>query len=327
MEETAKQATAGAEAANARLTVAHAGLQAAYRRDSLAIVLLPALGFAGALGWLFTVGVQPLDVALIVAGYTVASIGIDVGYHRYFAHRAFEAHPVVHGFLAVTGAMAAQGRVIRWVSNHRRHHAYSDRPEDPHSPHASQADPQGRASALAKLWHSHVAWIFTHEPSNAVHFAKDVIRDPMLAWINRFYPLWLGLAMLLPAAFGAAWRGSAAGAVEGLLFGWAVPVFLSQQAAFCVNSIGHFAGRRPFATPDRSANVAWLALPSIGAGWQNNHHAFPSSARTQIEWWEFDFGWWVVRALEGLGLVWGVKQPSAAQVAARRSDADLQEVA
>ncbi len=317
----------GANTTDTRLTVAHAGLQAAYRRDSLAIVLLPILGFVGALVWVFQVGMQPLDFALIVLGYTVASIGIDVGYHRYFAHRAFEAHPVLQGFLAVTGAMAAQGRVIRWVSNHRRHHAYSDRPEDPHSPHVSAEDPEGRGRPAAKLWHSHVAWIFTHEPSNAVHFARDMIRHPMLAWINRFYPVWLLLAMVLPAAFGALWRGTPAGAVEGLLFGWAVPVFLSQQAAFCVNSIGHFAGRRPFATPDRSTNVWWLALPSIGAGWQNNHHAFPNSARIQVERWEFDFGWWVIRFFQALGLAWNLKLPSEAQVEARRDATPLEKVA
>ena len=293
-------------AAGPRLTVSHGYLQNAYRRDSLVIVVLPAFGTLAAIVWAFARGMVAFDLALVVVGYSIAAVGIDIGFHRYFAHRAFAAHRALGVFLAVAGSAAAQGRPIRWVSNHRRHHAYSDANEDPHSPRAG-------------LWHAYVGWIFNHEPSNAVHFARDIIRDPMLALVNRYYLGCLAVGMVVPALAGAAVRGTLAGFVEGVLWGWAVPVFLSQQAAFGVNSFGHWRGRRPFATDDWSRNNPWLAIPSIGAGWQNNHHAFPSAAQTGFEWWELDLGWLLLRVLARVGLVWDLNVPSVEQIRSKRS--------
>jgi stearoyl-CoA desaturase (Delta-9 desaturase) len=306
----------GPQASAAPLTVHHPRVHAAYRRDSLVIVVLPAVGALAAVAWAAAYGVTRLDLVLLVVAYSIASIGIDVGFHRHFAHRAFDTHPAVRLLLAIAGSAAAQGRVIRWVSNHRRHHAYSDRPDDPHSPHARPGAP--RLGRWAGLWHAHTGWIFSHDPTNTVVFAKDILRDPVLAQVNRYYLVWLLLGLALPAVITGVLRGTLAGAVEGVLWGWALPVFLSQQAAFAVNSIGHYFGRRPFATDDESTNNPWLAIPSIGAGWQNNHHAFPSAARTQIAWWEIDLGWLFLRALAAFGLVWNLNRPTAAQIAARR---------
>ena len=144
------------EAASERLTIKSEALKTAYRRDSLVVVVLPALGFVGALAWAFAYGLNWMDAGLFVAMYVVASAGIDVGYHRYFAHRAFETNAVMRVYWAITGSLAAQGRVTRWVSNHRRHHAYSDQAEDPHSPHAGFPPSMGKAGELAQLPRLHL---------------------------------------------------------------------------------------------------------------------------------------------------------------------------
>lgn len=291
------------------LTVEHQGLRALYRRDSIVIVVAPAVGFVGALGWALVYGIGALDVVLAAGMYTAVVTGLELGFHRLFAHRAYAAHRYLEAVLAVCGSMAAQGRLVRWASNHRRHHGYSDRRGDPHSPHAAGSGESGsRAGLAARFWHAHMGWIFSHEPTNAIRFSKDILRDPMLAWINRYYILWLGVAVAIPAVVAAGVRGSAMGLLEGALFGWAVPIFASQQAAFFVNSLGHWMGRQPFATGDGSRNSLLLAIPSFGAGWQNNHHAFPSSAQLSVQWWEIDIGHFLLVLLEKVGFVWNVKR-------------------
>lgn len=304
-----------------RLTVANQHLQAAYRRDSLVIVLLPAVGFVAALVWARTVGLTTLDWAMFGVMYLVTTAGIDVGYHRYFAHRSFEAAPAVRALLAVCGAMAAQGRLIRWVANHRRHHAYSDEREDTHSPLAGPWDEAARPGPLPRFFHSYVGWIFTHEPTNTFRFAKDILSDPLLAFLNRYYLGCLLLGAAMPAVTAWAVRGRASGLLEGVLWGWAAPVFLSQQAAFLVNSVAHLSGRQPFTSGDASRNVGWLALPSLGVSWHNNHHAFPNSAITRIEWWQVDLSGTIIRTLARLGLAWKLTIPTKEAIAARRRTA------
>jgi stearoyl-CoA desaturase (delta-9 desaturase) len=238
--------------------------------------------------------------------YFLTFVGITVGLHRLGAHRAFHADDGVRAVLFGLGAMAGQGPLSYWIANHRRHHALSDRDGDVHSPHV--AGPR-RLGAVRGLWHAHVGWTFDHELTNVLTFGKDLLRDPLIARMNRaYYPL-LATGVLLPAiACGLATR-SLHGVLLGLLWGGAVRLFATYHATAAINSIAHRFGGRPYDTRDESRNNLWLVIPTLGDGWHNNHHASPSSAFIGHEWWQLDIGAWVIRALEVTGLAIDVKRP------------------
>lgn len=282
------------------------------RRAALLTVLVPTAGTLLALLTIPVYGVRSVDIALLVALHLATMLGITVGYHRLLAHRAFRVGTPLRVVLSVLGAMAAQGPPIHWVSNHRRHHQLSDVPGDMHSPHAPHTGLQG-------FWHAHIGWMFTADPTNPARYSRDLLQDPVVRTVNRLYAVWVALGLLLPAVIGGcAGQGGLRGAVLGLLWGGLVRIFTVHHATWSINSITHLVGRRPYATSDRSTNVAWLAIPSAGESWHNGHHAFPSSARFGLEWWQIDLGWWLIGSLRVLGLARDVHTPSP-DVRMRRS--------
>lgn len=243
---------------------------------------------------------------LAASFYFLTILGITAGFHRLFAHRAFQAHNVVRATLAILGSMAAQGPPIYWVSNHRRHHRFGDDFGDPHSPHRWERE---KIKGWAGFWHAHTGWTFTHKLTNSAFFSKDLLRDRLVSWINRYYFEWVLLGLAIPAAIGFAIERGWWGAWHGLLWGGGVRLFFSYHVAASINSITHMFGYRSFATNEESRNNIWLGLPSLGEGWHNNHHAYASSAIFGFRWWEVDLGGLAIRALERLGLAWNVRRP------------------
>jgi stearoyl-CoA desaturase (delta-9 desaturase) len=154
--------------------------------------------------------------------------------------------------------------------------------------------------------------MFSEEATNWVQFVPDLIKDKVLFRIHRLYPLWVFIGLILPSVLGWALTGHGYGALSGFLWGGLVRIFLVNQALWCVGSLSHMYGGRPFRhkTKDYSANNFWVALAAFGEGNQNNHHAFPSSARHGLKWWQPDFTFWVVLILEGLRLIRDVKTPT-----------------
>jgi stearoyl-CoA desaturase (delta-9 desaturase) len=304
--------------ASATATIVFDRLQQHQRRHTLAILAIPSLGTAVALALLPWSGVGLVEMGLLLTFYALTSVGITVGFHRLFAHRTFEARRGTRILLGILGCMAAQGPLIYWVSNHRRHHVHSDEPGDPHSPHR---DGEERLGLLRGLWHAHVEWSFNQEIPNPARFARDLLRDLDICGVDRRYFLWAGLGLAVPALLDGMLTLSAMGALKGLLWGGCVRLFLTHNFTFSINSICHVFGRRPFPTRERSTNNLWLAVPTLGESWHNNHHAFPNSAIFGLEWWQIDVGAWVVRALKLLGWAWDVKEPSANAVEARKGAA------
>jgi stearoyl-CoA desaturase (delta-9 desaturase) len=270
-----------------------------------AITGLP-FGALGAAGWLTWGGaLHWQDMLVLAITYALTGIGITVGYHRLFTHRSFKTTRGVRAVLAVLGAMAVEGSVVEWVSTHRRHHAFADRPGDPHSPHVDQAP--GWRGALRGLIHAHVGWMFRgKDMANPSRYAKDLLADRDLRLISATFPLWVVLGLLLPFGLGFALTGSLVGGLTGLLWGGAVRVLLVHHMTFSINSLCHFFGRRAFATGDESRNLAWLAPITLGEAWHNNHHAFPTSARHGLGRWQLDPGAWLISALERCRLAWDI---------------------
>ncbi|HEY8515425.1 MAG TPA: acyl-CoA desaturase [Candidatus Binatia bacterium] len=303
----------------------------------LVITVVPAIGAVVGV-WLLVSGRLGAAQHAIFAGmYLFTGFGITLGYHRLLAHRAFRTGRVLRGVLAVAGAMAIQGPVMRWVADHRRHHGWTDREGDPHSPHVvqraagggaesalqpdagSQRDvcvqrdagaPPARSTARG-LWHAHIGWFFAEEKTAVRRFAADLVRDLIIVAIDRLYPLWMLLSLAIPTALGLAIEGPT-GAWQALAWGGLTRVFVVQHVTWSINSIGHSFGPRPFSTDDASRNCWLLGWLALGEGWHNNHHAFPRAAVHGFRRHEIDPSGVVLRALERAGLAWDLRRPPAA---------------
>jgi stearoyl-CoA desaturase (delta-9 desaturase) len=236
-------------------------------------------------------------------------LGITVGYHRHFTHRSFKARGAVRAVLAILGSAAIEGPVISWVADHRKHHAFADQQGDPHSPHVDHG--VGWAGALRGLLHAHIGWLFRHDQRGAhARYARDLLADPVTRFVDRTFVLWALGGLAAAFGLGVAIGGTVAAGLTGLLWGGFVRMFVLHHVTYSINSICHVFGRRSFDTRDESRNVFWLALPSFGEAWHNNHHAFPTSARHGLSRFELDPSALVIRGLEACGLAWDVVRVS-----------------
>jgi stearoyl-CoA desaturase (delta-9 desaturase) len=264
--------------------------------------------WASLLGW--------NDIFVFLLLYVLTGLGVTVGFHRLFTHRAFKTRPSVRAALAILGSAAIEGPVISWVADHRKHHAFADQAGDPHSPHVDHG--HGWRGALRGLMHAHVGWLFIHSHRGCrARYAPDLLADPVVSWVDRTFVVWAlaGLA----AAFGLGWLfgGTLHDGLTGLLWGGAVRMLVLHHVTYSINSLCHFFGRRRFDTGDESRNLAWLAPLSLGEAWHNNHHAFPTSAEHGLRRWEIDPSGLFIGALERLGLAWDVVRVSPERQAAK----------
>ncbi|MBY8851419.1 acyl-CoA desaturase [Saccharothrix sp. MB29] len=265
-------------------------------------------------GW----GLSWVDLALAAVFYTVSTLGVTVGYHRYFTHGAFKAKRGLRVTLAIAGGLAAQGPVIGWVADHRRHHAFSDREGDPHSPWLFGTSP----SALARgFWHAHMGWLFGRDTTNVDRFAPDLEADDDIRAVDRLFPLWVALSVAAPALLGGLITMSWWGALTAFLWAGLARISFQHHVTWSVNSICHMIGDRPFASRDRSANFWPLAILSMGESWHNSHHADPTCARHGVDRGQVDVSARVIRIFEKLGWAWQVRWARPQRLAALRVDA------
>jgi stearoyl-CoA desaturase (delta-9 desaturase) len=281
--------------------------------------LITAIPFIGLLVVAWQVWANLLfwsDLVVFAILYVATGLGVTVGFHRLFTHRSFKAGNGVRATFAILGSMAIEGPVISWVADHRKHHAFSDRPGDPHSPHVDHG--HGLKGALRGLLHAHVGWLFIHtQRGRHERYAPDLLKDPTIRWINRYFFVWAVGGLLVAFLLGWLIGGSLHTALTGLLWGGAVRMLVLHHVTYSINSLCHFFGRRSYETNDESRNLFWLALPSFGESWHNNHHAFPTSAEHGLRSWQIDLSAGVIRILEKLGLAWDVVRVSPERQAKR----------
>jgi stearoyl-CoA desaturase (delta-9 desaturase) len=293
--------TAGADddaLASARPTPPPRAMARAHRYANLVAVLAPAAALIVAAVWSWGSGLRLADLIALAIMYLLSGLGITVGFHRLLTHRAFLAPRWLELTFAVLGTLSAQGPVLMWVADHRKHHAFADAPGDPHSPYT---DDDG---LLRGLWHAHLGWILTHHGQSDWHrYAPELLADTAMRRISRWTGAIVLAGLALPYAVGWLLSGTPAGGAEMLIWAGLVRIFLFQHfASFAVNSLCHWRGKRPFTTHDRSTNLAWLALPSLGEAWHNNHHAFPRSAAHGLRRTQLDPSAYLIGALEHIGL-------------------------
>jgi stearoyl-CoA desaturase (delta-9 desaturase) len=236
------------------------------RYTNLGAVVVPFVAFLLAIVLLWNKAIGAIDLAIFFVLYFVTGLGITVGYHRLLTHRAFQTSKPVEYAFAVAGSLAVEGPPIAWVADHRKHHAHTDQEGDPHSPHL------GEGAGLKGLWHAHSGWLMKTQGS----------AEFVLGFVLHGFSLTAALWTLLWAGF--------------------VRIFFIHHVTWSINSICHYFGRRRFDVEDKSTNVAWLAIVTLGESWHHNHHAFPRSARQGLGRWEIDPSAAFIWALEKVGI-------------------------
>ena len=276
------------------------------RIANLAGVVVPFAGLLAAILLLWNQWVDATDLAILGLMYLVTAVGVTVGFHRLLTHRSFRTHPWLERTFAVAGSLSVQGSVLDWVADHRKHHAHTDEEGDPHSPHV------GHGSGLRGLWHAHTGWLMeTQGQADWKRYARELYEDPAMKRIGKSFPWLVLVSLAVPTLLGFVLHGfTLEGALRGYIWGGLVRIFFVHHITWSINSVCHYFGSRRFAIEDRSTNVFWLALPSLGESWHHNHHAFPRSAVHGLRWYEIDLSALIIGALERLGLAWDVVRVS-----------------
>lgn len=284
---------------------------------SLIAVILPFLGLVAASILFWDTRFSWLNLGMLLGGYLLTAVGITVGYHRLFTHKSFKTNRVVTAALGILGSMAVEGPILQWVATHRCHHQHTDRPDDPHSPNLHGP---GLGSWLKGMYHAHFGWFFTAGLSTAQleRYVPDLLADPLIRRISGLFGLWAAMGVLLPALAGFIVTGTWLGALMGFIWGGLLRVFLVHHVTWSVNSVCHLWGAQPFNTHDYSRNNPIFGILALGEGWHNTHHAFPTSARHGLEWWQVDLSYQLIRLLAVIGLARDIKLPSPERVAAKR---------
>lgn len=238
-----------------------------------------------------------LDLTLFLTIYIIRGFGLTAGYHRYFAHRAYQTSRWFQFCLGWFGGMAVQRGPMWWAGHHRSHHKFSDLEGDPHSP------------IVRSIWWSHLGWILSDELKDAdKENMKDWHKYPELWWLDKYD--WLPGVVTAVFCY-------AVGGVSGFFWGFLLGTVLLYHATFCVNSVCHLIGYRRFETTDRSRNNFLVAIATMGEGWHNNHHHYPSAARQGFKWWEIDMSYIILKILSQFGIVWGLRQPTPRALASK----------
>jgi stearoyl-CoA desaturase (Delta-9 desaturase) len=274
----------------------------------LAVLAAVPVAWGWGLGW--------TDVVLSLIFYVISGLGITVGYHRHFTHGSFKANRPVKIALAIAGGLAIEGPLIRWVADHRRHHAFSDREGDPHSPWR-YGDTTG--ALLKGLFFAHIGWMFDTEHTNRQRFAPDLLKDRDLLRIDRLFFVWVIVSVFGPALLGGLLTWSWAGALSALFWASLVRVCVLHHVTWSINSICHTIGERPFAVRDKSSNFWPLAIASFGESWHNMHHADPTAARHGVLKGQVDISARVIWILEKLGWARDVRWPKPERLARLRA--------
>lgn len=278
---------------------------------SLFIVLTPLLAIIGTAliivyGHLVTATLYLTLILSIITGLAVTG-----GYHRLFAHKSYQSPWLVRLLFLIFAAGCFEGSALEWCTDHRRHHRYSDTDNDPYGVDKG-------------LWHAHMGWLFTLDPSKRdFSNVEDLLQDPLVKWQHRFFvPLGLFMGFIFPMAIAACW-GDAWG---GLIIAGALRIAFLQQMTFCINSLCHWFGKSSYSTT-QSAKDNWMtAFLTFGEGFHSFHHQFANDYRNGVRPYDFDPTKWLIRSLAYLGLAKNLKKVSKEQIIRYRIRAEESEM-
>ncbi len=273
-------------------------------------VVAPFVGFILAIVYAWSVGWMTWPFLVLgTICWIVSGMGVTIGFHRLLTHGSFETYRPLRAMWMMLGALSVEGSPLVWCAAHRRHHEFSDKLGDPHSPNLHG---RGLWNSIRGFIYGHCGWLFTRfwSDPDLQRYVPDLLKDKFLVAIDRMYYIWVILSLLIPTGIGALITMSWHGALLGLLWGGLARIFIGHHITWSINSVCHIFGGRPFKSNDLSTNNLLCAMLGFGEGWHNNHHAFPTSARHGLFWWQIDTSWLTILAMKKLGLAWNVKVPS-----------------
>jgi len=277
-------------------------------------VVVPLLAVAAAvpLAWGWGLGWHDIVIALVF--YVISGMGISMGFHRYFTHSSFKAVRGLKIAMAIAGSLAIEGEVLVWVADHRRHHKYSDKEGDPHSPWRFGNDWKALTKGLA---FAHVGWLFSTDRTSQERFCPDLLADADIRVISRWFPGLVAVTLLAPALIGGLWSMSWQGALTAFFWASLVRICLLHHTTWSINSVCHTFGNEDFEVRDKSRNVAWLAIPSFGESWHNLHHSDPTCARHGALKGQIDISARTIAWAEKLGWAYDVRWPDGERLSAK----------
>ena len=280
-----------------------------------AFVAIPMLALLAAIPLAWGWGLGWHDVVLAIVFYAISGLGISMGFHRYFTHGSFKATRGFKIALGAAGTMALEGPLLTWVADHRRHHKYSDKEGDPHSPWRFGDD----WKALTKgLLFAHMGWLFDTERTSEQKFCPDWLADSDIVRISRSFALLVAVSLLAPALIGGLWSWSWTGAVTAFFWASLVRVAFLHHVTWSINSICHTFGKEEFEVRDKSRNVSWLAILSFGESWHNLHHSDPTCARHGVLKGQIDIAARLIWVAEKLGWVYAVRWPDESRLTGKQ---------
>jgi len=256
------------------------------------------------------VGFSTTALVVCIISYLLRMFAITAFYHRYFSHKTFKTSRTIQTIFAVVGASATQRGPLWWAAHHRHHHIHSDKEEDVHSPNKG-------------FFKSHLVWFLKHENFHTnSERVKDLNKFPELKFIDRFdilFPILLALSLyvmgemlsyFMPSLNTSGW--------QLVVWGYFISTVLLSHVTYCINSLAHVFGSKQYRTGDDSRNNFVLALLTLGEGWHNNHHCSPGSVKQGFKWWQVDFSFYIIKAMEKMGLVWDLKYPNEKLLAMKK---------
>jgi stearoyl-CoA desaturase (delta-9 desaturase) len=171
---------------------------------------------------------------------------------------------------------------------------------------------------LKGLWYSHCGWLFTRDNPKLASYIPDLMKSKTLTWVSNTFTIWVVIGLLIPTVLGGVLTMSWTGALFGFVWGGLARIFLVHHVTWSINSVCHLWGSQPYRSHDESRNNVIFGVLAMGEGWHNNHHAFPTSARHGLAWWQVDLSYYIIRGMEILGLAWQVRVPAPATLEAKR---------
>jgi stearoyl-CoA desaturase (Delta-9 desaturase) len=260
--------------------------------------LMAAMAAFGSLPLMPTAG----TVIVFLVFFALTVMGVAIGLHRFFTHHAFKTSWAIKVCLGVLGTWAMQGDITRWVADHRRHHRFADKQFDPHSPWFSDEGPI--SNRLLGWAHAHVGWMFYGKASQKGRYAPDCLADRSIVFLSDYYWPIVALGLILPGAVGYVIGGEDE-MYRCIFWAGAARVSLLHQLTWSVNSFGHLIGKKVEGSDNESRDNIFFAILLLGEGLHSHHHWRPTSAMNEPK--HLDFGGWIIRWGEKLGLVWHLR--------------------
>lgn len=277
----------------------------------LFLTLSPVAALVGVVWYSLYYGVHASDIGIFFLFYVLTGMGITAGYHRCFAHKSYEARPLLQLFYLLFGAAALQNSVLRWGRDHRIHHQKVDSDEDPYS-------------IMKGAFYAHIGWIFVkHDTDEDFSSVPDLAKNPLVRWQDRHYlPIAIGTGFVLPTLIG--WMFGRP--MAGFLWGGLVRVVVVHHMTFCINSLAHMFGNQPYTLDNSARDSWWLAFITYGEGYHNFHHRFAADYRNGIRWYHWDPTKWWIKAMNAFGLVTRLTRYRDEQILKARLETDLARV-